>query len=39
MKGDRERCIAEGMSGYVVKPIHPDHLSRNGARQRIRIRK
>jgi two-component system, sensor histidine kinase and response regulator len=26
MKGDRERCLAEGMDGYVSKPINPDEL-------------
>jgi PAS domain S-box-containing protein len=24
--GDRERCVAAGMDGYVAKPIHPDEL-------------
>jgi two-component system sensor histidine kinase/response regulator len=28
MKGDRERCLAAGMDGYVAKPIHPDELIR-----------
>jgi signal transduction histidine kinase/DNA-binding response OmpR family regulator len=26
MKGDRERCIAAGMDGYVSKPIQPKEL-------------
>ena len=26
MKGDKERCLAAGMDGYVAKPIHPDEL-------------
>jgi len=26
MKGDRERCLAAGMDGYVAKPIEPDQL-------------
>jgi two-component system, sensor histidine kinase and response regulator len=26
MRGDKEKCIASGMDGYVSKPIHPDGL-------------
>ncbi len=26
MKGDRERCLAAGMDGYVSKPISPENL-------------
>jgi CheY-like chemotaxis protein len=26
MKGDRERCLAAGMDGHVIKPLQPDVL-------------
>ena len=28
MRGDKERCLASGMDGYVSKPIHPASLFR-----------
>jgi len=28
MKGDKERCLAAGMDGYISKPIRPDDLIR-----------
>jgi PAS domain S-box-containing protein len=26
MRGDKERCLASGMDGYISKPIHPDGM-------------
>jgi CheY-like chemotaxis protein len=26
MKGDRERCLAAGMDGYIAKPINVQQL-------------
>ena len=26
MKGDRERCLAMGMDGYITKPVEPVDL-------------
>jgi two-component system sensor histidine kinase/response regulator len=28
MKGDRERCVAAGMDGYIAKPINPGELAK-----------
>jgi two-component system sensor histidine kinase/response regulator len=28
MSGDRERCLASGMNGYIAKPVNPQTLLR-----------
>jgi CheY-like chemotaxis protein len=41
MKGDQERCLAEGMDGYLSKPIRPQELdevlARYGARNHVNV--
>jgi len=32
MQGDRERCLAVGMNGYVSKPVQREALSREIAK-------
>ena len=32
MKGDRERCLAAGMDGYIAKPIRVEEVLREIAR-------
>jgi len=37
MKGDRERCLAAGMDGYLAKPVQPDVIAET-IRQTLKIR-
>jgi two-component system, sensor histidine kinase and response regulator len=36
MKGDQEKCLADGMDGYLSKPIRPQELDEALARYRVR---
>ncbi len=35
MQGDKERCLAGGMDGYIAKPVHPEDLFREIDRLRL----